>query len=154
MSFPLQIPLQNRKRFRLVTIACMAPLAPNTADIMSSSILALRIALGQSDPAITPQALAAEALSRANSNLGRNTYIHRDPAWTLAQAGRVAAIPRQPGAHSATAADRSGASPSPSKTASTSPARPPVAAHTSIATSTAQPSRTPGWSTNSSPPEQ
>jgi aspartyl-tRNA(Asn)/glutamyl-tRNA(Gln) amidotransferase subunit A len=97
MSFPLQIPLQNRKRFRLVTIACMAPLAPNTADIMSSSILALRIALGQSDPAITPQALAAEALSRANSNLGRNTYIHRDPAWTLAQAGRVAAIPRQPG---------------------------------------------------------
>ena len=97
MSFPLQIPSENRNRFRLITIACMAPLAPGIDDILRSSILDLRIALGRPDSAITPQALAAGALARANANQSRNTYIHRDPAWTLAQAEGVAAIPRQSG---------------------------------------------------------
>lgn len=37
----------------------------------------------------TPAQLAARALARADSNAGRNTYLWRDPAWTLSEAARV-----------------------------------------------------------------
>jgi Asp-tRNA(Asn)/Glu-tRNA(Gln) amidotransferase A subunit family amidase len=37
--------------------------------------------------------LAEVALTRANSNVGRNTYLWRDPQWTLNEAARSAAIP-------------------------------------------------------------
>ncbi|HWT66279.1 MAG TPA: amidase family protein, partial [Terracidiphilus sp.] len=42
---------------------------------------------------ITPTQLAAEALSHASSNASRNTHLWRDPAWTLAEAGRVQHAP-------------------------------------------------------------
>jgi len=38
---------------------------------------------------ITPAQLAAAALARANANAGRNTYLWRDPEWTLNEAERV-----------------------------------------------------------------
>jgi Asp-tRNA(Asn)/Glu-tRNA(Gln) amidotransferase A subunit family amidase len=38
---------------------------------------------------ITPAQLAAAALARANANAGRNTYLWRDPAWSLNEAERV-----------------------------------------------------------------
>ncbi|MDR3737567.1 MAG: amidase family protein [Terracidiphilus sp.] len=55
------------------------------------SVRDLRAALTEGN--ITPTQLAAEALSRANSNVGRNTYLWRDPAWTLAEAARVEHAP-------------------------------------------------------------
>jgi Asp-tRNA(Asn)/Glu-tRNA(Gln) amidotransferase A subunit family amidase len=44
-----------------------------------------------------PAVLAREALSRANANLGRNTYLWQDSAWTLAEAAGVEAMPRGQG---------------------------------------------------------
>jgi aspartyl-tRNA(Asn)/glutamyl-tRNA(Gln) amidotransferase subunit A len=41
-----------------------------------------------------PSALAAEALARANTNPGHNTYLWQDPEWTLAEAARAEAMPR------------------------------------------------------------
>jgi Asp-tRNA(Asn)/Glu-tRNA(Gln) amidotransferase A subunit family amidase len=41
--------------------------------------------------------LAAIALDNANRNSGRNTYLWRDPAWTLREATRSAAMPRRQG---------------------------------------------------------
>src|SRR3954468_20353436 len=38
---------------------------------------------------ITPPQLAAAALERANANAGRNTYLWRDPEWTMNEAERV-----------------------------------------------------------------
>ncbi len=43
---------------------------------------------------IPPADLAREALLRANQNAGRNTYLWRDPQWTLEEAARAAAMPR------------------------------------------------------------
>ncbi|WP_446744035.1 amidase [Silvibacterium acidisoli] len=37
-----------------------------------------------------PEALASEALDKANSNAGRNVYLARDAEWTLAQARHAA----------------------------------------------------------------
>jgi aspartyl-tRNA(Asn)/glutamyl-tRNA(Gln) amidotransferase subunit A len=41
----------------------------------------------------TPAALAEQALQHANRNSGRNTYLWRDPAWTMNEAARAAATP-------------------------------------------------------------
>jgi aspartyl-tRNA(Asn)/glutamyl-tRNA(Gln) amidotransferase subunit A len=51
------------------------------------SVRALRAALlgGR----CTPTHLATEALERANANASHNTYLWRDPEWTLAEAARV-----------------------------------------------------------------
>src|ERR1700728_2966475 len=43
---------------------------------------------------ISPSALAEEALTRANQNASRNTYLWRDPASTRAEAVRVEAMPK------------------------------------------------------------
>lgn len=43
---------------------------------------------------VTPIELAGQALQRANRNAGRNTYLWRNPEWTMVEAARVAAIPR------------------------------------------------------------
>ena len=61
----------------------------------SPSIFETRAALasGGTDAA----ALARQALERANRNAGRNTYLWRDPAWTLSEAARSAAMPRGTG---------------------------------------------------------
>jgi Asp-tRNA(Asn)/Glu-tRNA(Gln) amidotransferase A subunit family amidase len=42
---------------------------------------------------VLPAELALAALQRANQNAGANTYIWRDPAWTVNEANRIAAIP-------------------------------------------------------------
>jgi len=40
----------------------------------------------------TPRALAEAALTRANGNAARNTYLWRDPQWTLSEAERASAM--------------------------------------------------------------
>jgi len=45
----------------------------------------------------TPRSLAAQALARANGNMGRNTYLWLDPAWTRSEAGRAEAMLRSEG---------------------------------------------------------
>jgi Asp-tRNA(Asn)/Glu-tRNA(Gln) amidotransferase A subunit family amidase len=44
-----------------------------------------------------PSALAVEALARANTNPGHNTYLWQDTAWTIAEAARAEAMPRPVG---------------------------------------------------------
>src|SRR5579863_9560959 len=46
---------------------------------------------------ITPADLARESLHCANRNTGKNTYLWRDPRWTLEEAARAAAMPRAVG---------------------------------------------------------
>lgn len=60
-----------------------------------STIRASRMALaaGTTNPAV----LAEAALEHANRNAGRNTYLWRDPAWTMNEAAGAAAIPRSAG---------------------------------------------------------
>jgi len=55
-----------------------------------STIRAARTALGAATT--NPTALAEAALERSNRNAGRNTYLWRDPAWTMNEAARAAAI--------------------------------------------------------------
>jgi len=43
---------------------------------------------------IGPTRLAGRALEHANRTTGRNTYLWRDPVWTLEEAARAAAMPR------------------------------------------------------------
>jgi Asp-tRNA(Asn)/Glu-tRNA(Gln) amidotransferase A subunit family amidase len=57
----------------------------------SWTIRSLRRALAQGQT--RPTALAAEALANVNQNTSHNTYLWRDPAWTLAEAARAEAIP-------------------------------------------------------------
>ena len=61
-------------------------------DFSSSTIRGTREALASGS--VTPGNLAREALQRANRNVGKNTYLWRDPDWTLEEAARAAAIPR------------------------------------------------------------
>jgi Asp-tRNA(Asn)/Glu-tRNA(Gln) amidotransferase A subunit family amidase len=44
-----------------------------------------------------PGSLAEAAMECANRNAGRNTYLWRDPAWTMNEAARAADIPRSAG---------------------------------------------------------
>lgn len=46
---------------------------------------------------ITPTQIVAAALANANRNRDRNTYLWRDPAWTLAEAARVESAPQSQG---------------------------------------------------------
>jgi len=55
------------------------------------TIRGLRTALASGST--TPAALAKLALSHANRNAGRNTYLWRDPDWTTRQAAQTGAIP-------------------------------------------------------------
>jgi aspartyl-tRNA(Asn)/glutamyl-tRNA(Gln) amidotransferase subunit A len=64
-------------------------------DFSSSTIRGTREALASGS--VTPGNLAREALQRANRNVGKNTYLWRDPDWTLEEAARAAAIPRSVG---------------------------------------------------------
>ena len=63
--------------------------------LRSTTIRAARLAL--SAGSVTPSELATEALTCANQNSGKNTYLWRDPAWTMQEAARAAAIPRGTG---------------------------------------------------------
>jgi len=49
------------------------------------------------DGSISPAELAAAAFKCANRNGGGNTYLWRDPAWTLKEAARIGAAPRSTG---------------------------------------------------------
>ena len=64
-------------------------------DSGSRTIRGAREALANRN--VTPQELAEEALQHANRNIGKNTYIWRDPAWTMEEAARAAAMPRETG---------------------------------------------------------
>jgi aspartyl-tRNA(Asn)/glutamyl-tRNA(Gln) amidotransferase subunit A len=46
---------------------------------------------------VKPTALAERALLRANQNAGKNTYLWRNPAWTMAEAEKAADMPRAAG---------------------------------------------------------
>lgn len=68
--------------------------APDPASSLGS-IRALRSALANG---ITqPVRLAKQALADANQNPGHNTYLWRDPEWTLAEAARVECMPGSDG---------------------------------------------------------
>jgi len=56
------------------------------------TIRGLRTALAAGK--VRPSELAQQALARANRNASRNTYLWQDPAWTMAEAARVEAMPR------------------------------------------------------------
>jgi aspartyl-tRNA(Asn)/glutamyl-tRNA(Gln) amidotransferase subunit A len=56
------------------------------------TIRGLRTALA--DGVESPTSLSERALAQSNQNLGRNTYLWRDAAWTIAEAARAEAIPR------------------------------------------------------------
>jgi Asp-tRNA(Asn)/Glu-tRNA(Gln) amidotransferase A subunit family amidase len=64
-------------------------------DSSSSAIRGIREALAQGG--VTPADLAERALQCADRNAGRNTYLWRDPAWTMEEAARAAAMPRSSG---------------------------------------------------------
>lgn len=64
-------------------------------DFSSRTIRGTREALASGS--VTPANLAREASQRANRNVGKNTYLWRDPDWTLEEAARAAAIPRSVG---------------------------------------------------------
>jgi Asp-tRNA(Asn)/Glu-tRNA(Gln) amidotransferase A subunit family amidase len=59
------------------------------------TVRGLRTALAQGE--VQPSDLAEQALSRANQNAGRNSYLWQDRAWTMAEAGRAEAMPRGEG---------------------------------------------------------
>ena len=60
-------------------------------DLSSTTIHSVREALAHGS--VTPAELADQALQRANRNAGSNTYLWRDPAWTMEEAKRAARIP-------------------------------------------------------------
>jgi Asp-tRNA(Asn)/Glu-tRNA(Gln) amidotransferase A subunit family amidase len=60
-------------------------------DLSSMTIRGARESLASGS--VKPADLAEQALQRANRNAGKNTYLWRDPAWTLEEAVRAAAIP-------------------------------------------------------------
>jgi len=59
---------------------------------LSNTIRSAREALASGST--KPADLAEQALQRANRNAGKNTYLWRDPDWTLEEAARAAAMPR------------------------------------------------------------
>lgn len=61
-------------------------------DLCSTTIRAARRALA--DGKVTPAELATRALGQANRNSGKNTYLWRDPAWTMQEAARAAGVAR------------------------------------------------------------
>lgn len=76
--------------------ACFVPgKAYNAPMDALPSIRDARAALASG--ATDPVTLAQHALQRANRNTGKNTYLWRDPEWTLNEAARAATIPRGAG---------------------------------------------------------
>ncbi len=59
------------------------------------TIRGLRTALASGNE--SPSALAERALARSNRNLGHNTYLWQNAAWTRSEAVRAEAIPRATG---------------------------------------------------------
>ena len=63
--------------------------------LSSATIRATRKALAAGS--LTPAELAAHALACANQNSGSNTYLWRDPEWTMHEAARASEIPAASG---------------------------------------------------------
>jgi len=63
----------------------------------SWTIRSLRRALAEGS--MSPSGLAELALSRANGNAGRNTYLWQDADWTRGEAARAETMPRSESAH-------------------------------------------------------
>ncbi len=61
-------------------------------DFSSRTIRGAREALATGK--VAPPELAEQALQRANQNAGKNTYLWRNPQWTMEEAARAAAMPR------------------------------------------------------------
>ncbi len=57
-----------------------------------TSIHSVREALAKGE--VGPSALAQHTLQCANRNAGKNTYLWRDPNWTMAEAARSATMPQ------------------------------------------------------------
>ena len=66
-------------------------------SLAEHSLRALRTRLAASSSEAEILALAERSLTCANGNLSGNTYLWRDPAWTLAEANRVAKTARGEG---------------------------------------------------------
>lgn len=65
---------------------------------MDSPALTIRNARAAlANGSIEPLKLAEHALAGANRNTAKNTYLWRDPAWTMEEATRAAGIPSTPG---------------------------------------------------------
>jgi aspartyl-tRNA(Asn)/glutamyl-tRNA(Gln) amidotransferase subunit A len=64
-------------------------------DFTSMTIRVAREALSLGS--VEPGTLAKHALQCANRNTGKNTYIWRDPDWTMEEAARAAAMSHLPG---------------------------------------------------------
>lgn len=64
-------------------------------DFSSRTIRGAREALAAEG--VNPGDLAQEALQCANRNSGKNTYLWRNPQWTVEEAARAAAMPRTTG---------------------------------------------------------
>jgi Asp-tRNA(Asn)/Glu-tRNA(Gln) amidotransferase A subunit family amidase len=64
-------------------------------DPADGTIRGLRTALAAG--AAEPSGLVRQALTRANGNASRNTYLWQDAAWTLSEAARAEAVPRSTG---------------------------------------------------------
>jgi Asp-tRNA(Asn)/Glu-tRNA(Gln) amidotransferase A subunit family amidase len=60
-------------------------------DFSSMTIRGAREALASGK--VSPPELAEQALQRANQNTGKNTYLWRNPQWTMEEAARSAAMP-------------------------------------------------------------
>src|SRR5579864_9419917 len=65
---------------------------------MNSASITIRVAReALASGNVRPADLARDALQRANRNAGKNTYLWRDPEWTLEEASRAVAMPRSAG---------------------------------------------------------
>ena len=64
-------------------------------DFSSLTIRGAREALANGK--VAPSELAEQALQRANQNAGKNTYLWRDPQWTMEEAARAITVPRSTG---------------------------------------------------------
>src|SRR6185312_11024350 len=72
-----------------------APPPYNSAMELAPTIREARAALAAGK--VDPTALARAALDCANRNTGQNTYLWRDPEWTITEAAHAAAMPAAKG---------------------------------------------------------
>ncbi|HEY2470292.1 MAG TPA: amidase [Terracidiphilus sp.] len=64
-------------------------------DLSSTTIRAARSALASGS--VTPAGFAEQALQNSNRNSGKNTYLWRDPSWTIQEAAHSGTVPRGSG---------------------------------------------------------
>lgn len=84
-AYPLAVssPIQDQARHAAYNAGMGSP---------SMTIRGARQALATGK--VSPTELAEQALLRANQNAGKNTYLWRNPRWTMGEAERATAMPR------------------------------------------------------------